>query len=243
MILMDIKDVNFKSVDFWFKGKNELIDILIKKVAMKKKIKILNVGCGTADDLNVLLKYGDVTLVDKNKSVLELIKNKSIKKYIGDGRNLRFKDGSFDIVLMFDVLEHIKEDDIAIKEAHRVLKNCGYFIFIVPAFQFLFSSHDRALDHYRRYNINEIREKLNNLFEIQEIGYWNFILFVPIALSRLIKKSSQENVRIEIPSSFIRKILGKILEIDNLLIKKDFHLPFGLSIYGIARKVNTDDIK
>ena len=146
-----------------------------------------------------------------------------------------FTSEKFDFVVMFDVLEHIEDDMSVIKEVHRILKNDGYFVIIVPAFNFLYSSHDRILKHFRRYGSNEIIEKLRS-FSINETGYWNFFLFLFIAFVRLIKKDSRTNIHIfNIPHTILW-IFGRILMLENMLIKKGFRLPFGLSIYCIAKK-------
>ena len=162
---MDYKDLQAGQTNenFWFKAKNDLIDILIKKVCKnKKQLKILNIGAGTGDDLEVLSKYGKNYMVDIDKNALSIIENKLCEeKKVADACKLPYNDNFFDVVVSFDVFEHIINDKKSVDEVYRVLKNGGVLIFTVPAFQSLFSSHDKALQHQRRYNKKSVKDLLS----------------------------------------------------------------------------------
>ena len=221
---------------FWFKGKRDLISNLFKENLTKKNIKILSIGVGTGDELRVLNKFGKIYIVDINKKALDLIPKKLYyKKKVCNAVKLSFKDKIFDVIVAFDVFEHIKEDKLAIKEIYRVLKNKGFLFFSVPAFQFLYSSHDKALNHYRRYSKNRLKNLLKNFKKI-DLYYWNFFLFPLIALIRLIKKKSKPKVDKDQINPFLDSLFFKLLKIENLLISKKIHLPFGVSIFGIYKK-------
>jgi ubiquinone/menaquinone biosynthesis C-methylase UbiE len=233
---MDYKDfkAGHTSETFWFKAKKDFIDIILSK-NIKKNSKILNIGCGTGDDLRIISKYGTLYLLDSDKKALDLIKEKSYKKIVGDACHLKFPSNFFDVIVIFDVLEHIVDDRIAVKEMYRVLKEKGLLIFTVPAFQCLFSSHDVALEHKRRYN----KKRLNVLFKefkIKEIGYWNFSTFFPLAVLRILKKGSKPKVDAMSMPKLLDLFLYKIMSLENKLIKSGIKMPFGLTIYGICNK-------
>jgi SAM-dependent methyltransferase len=104
--------------------------------------------------LKVLSKYGEVYVIDVERQVLKFLgKYKEFYKEakILDVCKLNYPS-FFDIDVALDVLEHIEDDKKAIEQIYRVLSPKGIFIFTVPAFQFLFSSHDRFLEYKRRYN-------------------------------------------------------------------------------------------
>ncbi len=236
---MDYKDYQEgASQDFcWFKAKNELIAVLLKKLKTKKKLKILNLGAGTGDDLPILSGFGDIYVIDTDHNALKLISDKFIaEKKISDACDIDYPQGFFDLVVAFDVLEHIKDDGLAISEINRVLKPEGFFIFTVPAFNFLFSSHDRNLNHHRRYNKKTISNLLSDL-KCKELGYWVFTLFVPIALQRMMKDNefSQASDFVKLPTS-VNNLFYNILKIENWIIKHEIPLPVGLTIYGIYQK-------
>lgn len=152
--------------------------------------------------------------------------------------SIPFKDGFFDEVVAFDVLEHIEDDGKAVQEIRRVLKDNGSLIFTVPAFNFLFSSHDRALNHFRRYNTHMIHHLLRNFTRIY-VSFWVFSLFIPVALQRMVKKN-EANPRVHYSSlpAFINAIFYKILTIENWLIQKGVSLPFGTTLCGVYKKVS-----
>lgn len=236
---MDYKDLQAGQTKefFWFKAKNDLIDILIKKVCWnRKQLKILNIGVGTGDDLNIFKKYGKNYIIDINKDALSAIDNKLCeKKGIADACNLPFNNDFFDVVVSFDTFEHIKNDKESVSEIYRVLKKNGVLIFTVPAFQFLFSSHDKAVHHQRRYNKKSIRTLLFK-FNL-EIFFWNSLLFIPFATMRMLKKGSKPKVdQMNLPS-WLNILFFHLLKIDNLLIRRGISMPIGLSIVGYGYKL------
>ncbi len=221
----------------WLRGKKDLIKILLSRLTKSKKgkLRILNIGAGSGYDLEVLNKYGEVYVIDISKDVLKLVpKELCIEKKAADACNIPYRNNFFDIVVSFDVFEHIYDDKKAVSESNRVLKKDGYLVFSVPAYPFLFSSHDRALDHKRRYS-KKILRKLLEKFHGLELNYWNSVLFPQIALLRILKKKSSKADHIKFPK-IIHSFFYSIFKIENSLIKNGVQLPFGLSIIGYCRK-------
>ncbi|MBU0979765.1 MAG: class I SAM-dependent methyltransferase [Nanoarchaeota archaeon] len=226
------------STNFWHRCKNDLIGILMSKATGGKarRLKILNIGVGTGDDLKVLNRYGDNYIVDINKEALDLIdRSLYLKKAVADACRLPYEDGFFDIVVSFDVFEHIEDDKSAAAEAFRVLKKGGTMLFSVPAFPVLFSSHDKAAEHKRRYDKRMLRQ-LFNRFGNTRLYYWNSILFLPWAALRLMKKRSKPKLEYMRSPSALNRLFYPILRIDNYLIKNRISPLFGLTIIGHCRK-------
>ena len=234
---MDYKDfiAGQTEQNFWFRGKKNLINVLMSKVK-GKTLKILDIGAGTGIDLKILNKYGDVYVIDINQKALDLIpENLYIEKKLCDVRNLSYPDEYFDVVCSFDVFEHVEEDFKAVSEVRRVLKKGGYLVFTVPAFQFIFSSHDKALNHFRRYSEITILNLLRNFKKIK-ISYWNSLLFLPVSLMRIMKKRSEPKLDFFNLPNLLEKIFVRLLKIENRLINSGFKLPFGLSLVGYCIK-------
>lgn len=236
---MDYKDYETtpSEAGFWWRAKNQMIDMLMLECCKgRTDLKILNLGSGTGSDLKILNKYGKVYVVDIEKKALRLIpKELCHKKKIANACKLPYKNNFFDTVVSFDVFEHIKDDYKSVSEVKRVLKKNGVLIFSVPAFQFLFSSHDRALDHKRRYN-KKMLKKLFAEFNELNMSYWNFALFFPVALMRLLKKKSKAKVELRAMPKIIDYILFSLLTIENQLMKYKISPFVGLSIKGFCRK-------
>ncbi len=237
---MDYKDylAGISKSNFWFRAKEDLISTLLQEnlKSSRKNLKILSLGAGTGEELSLLGKFGDVYVVDIEKKALDLIPKKLYKeKKICDACNLVYTDNFFDLIVVFDVFEHIKNDKLAVNECRRVLKKGGLLIFSVPAFQFIYSAHDKALEHKRRYSKNKLKI-LFKKFNKTKIFYWNFILFLPLAISRLVKRNSKPKVDNPDFNYFIDAIFYKILKLENFLIKKNFKIPPGITIFGVYTK-------
>ncbi len=236
---MDYRDCKggHKKDNFWHKAKSDLIQNLMEKVCQdKKELRILNLGAGTGDDLGILNKFSKNYVVDVDEKALSVIPDiLCVEKKLADACNLPYENNFFDLAVSFDVFEHVEDDHKAVGEVYRVLKQNGILVFTVPAFQFLFSSHDKALEHYRRYSIKNIKNLLSS-FSNPKIFFWNSVLFIPIVVSRIMKKRSEPKVdRMNLPN-WLNTLFYKLLLMDGFLIKKNISMPFGISIVGFCRK-------
>ena len=241
---MDLNDYKtFKRIckDYWwFKGKRDLLHRLLKKYSTNKQNLILDVGVGTGEDIGILEKFGEVKCIDTEKELLNILPKKySDKVIIGDITEYEFKDEEFDIIVVLDVLEHIKDDKKAVQNLHRILKKKGILITTVPAYQSLYGPMDRHEQHYRRYYAKRFKKLFKGKFKILNFSYWNFFLFFPLATLKLFKKffskkESSSDFK-ELPS-LINKLFFTGLKIENYLIGKKVCLPWGISIVCVMRK-------
>ncbi len=232
---------------FWYKARKNLIDYLLNKKLknFSKKRKILDIGCGTGTELNVLKKYGQVTALDMDITALNIIKKENCNIVEGNIENIELAKENYDCICCFDILEHINNDEKVLKKIYSALKPGGYLLFTVPAFGYLFSTHDKYSGHIRRYTKKDLQIKLNNnYFKKINLGFWNFFLFIPIALIRIIKKViflnllTTKNYTTDAKplNKYINSLLYYILDTENALIRKNIPLPFGLTIFGSAKK-------
>ena len=108
----------------------------------------------------------------------------------------------------------------------------------VPAFNFLFSNKDVALKHFRRYRKSNLKDLLNKKFKIEKLSYFNFLLFIPIALSILIlkiKKTKFIKFAETTPANYLNSTLKNIFSFEKYLLRF-FNFPFGVSIIALAKK-------
>jgi len=221
---------------FWFKGKRGLIEVLLGKVPATGTLKILNAGAGTGDDISVIKAFGDVYVVDTLAEALEMVPAELVaEKKVGDVTALDYPDGFFDIVLAFDLLEHVEHDAEAVSELHRVLKPGGHFLFTVPAFNSLLSEHDRRLGHYRRYNMKTLDTLLGD-FDCAARGYWMTFLFPLLLVARLtegLRRSSDSFPHIP---ALVNSLFCRVLGLENRMVRAGIRMPVGATIYGICTK-------
>jgi SAM-dependent methyltransferase len=239
---MDYKDVLSGQIkdNFWSMAKRDLINLILQQHAPISRYtdppKILNIGAGVGDDLSVISEYGRVYVVDIDNEALKLIRdNNCVEKRLASINALPYPAETFDIVTCFDVFEHVEEDRAAFQEIHRVLKIGGLLVFTVPAFQALYSGHDRALKHVRRYDYKEILHRVTGL-KIVFLSYWNCILFGPISVWRILRKNSIPREDLVSFSRILNLFLFWLLHIENKILQHNLKLPFGLSIFGICER-------
>ncbi len=159
------------------------------------------------------------------------------KAVLGRAEDLPVETGEVDLVTAFDVLEHLSDENRVIEEWGRVLRSGGLLFISVPAYQSLFGPHDRALGHFRRYNLPPLIKLLQtNGFSIIFSSYFFCLTFPLFWLQRiLVKKSSQTSVQYVAVPKWINNFLigaGK-LESWWLSFAK---FPFGSSIVVLAQK-------
>lgn len=238
---------NISDLYFWYQARKILIDDLLKSKLgnFSPDRKILDIGCGTGTELEILKKYGQVSGLDIDDSALNIIKTHGCLTIKGDIESIHLEKDSFDCICCFDVLEHLRNDQAVLEKIYASLRPDGYIFFTAPTFSFLFSTHDKFSGHLRRYSRKELQTKLFTAgFQNIDLNYWNFLLFFPIALIRFIKKiifintlkAQKFSTDAKPLNSLLNKFLFLLLNLENLAIKNNIRFPFGLTIFGSAKK-------
>jgi len=233
---------------WWYVGRRAILESFLEGIIQnpKSKIqnpKILDVGCGTGGNLEMLEKFGAAEGVDVSAAALEFCKSKGLKVHKGLAENLPFEDESFDLVTALDVVEHLDDDIVGLKEMNRVLKKDGRTLIFVPAFMWLWGVQDDVSNHRIRYTKKQIIERLEKAgFKIERATYANITFFAPILGGRTlmkvtgIKPESENNVNV----SALNGVFGKIFGAERFFLK-NFNFPFGVSIVIVAKKTKQTD--
>jgi len=214
----------------------------LELICKKGRNIILNVGCGTGEDLEIISKFGKTIAMDISKETLsKVVQSDTIQLIRGDAENLPFREDVFDIVLMLDVIEHLENDEKSVQQVFTVMNGGGHLIISVPAIPLLFSGHDVGLGHLRRYTKKAFLNLVNNRFIIKRFTYWNTFLFPPIMVFRLMKKivyirRTNKTSDIWKLHPCLNKIFLSVLRLENTLIKNNINLPFGVSLIGVFKK-------
>ncbi len=234
---------------WWFKARLNILEfILQKKIPKNEPLKILNGGAATGATSIMLKKYGEVQSLEYDKDcaafLADILKEEISCESLTD---LPFSEKTYDLVCAFDVIEHIEDDNKAVSEIHRVLNDDGYVFFSVPTFQILWSEHDEINHHFRRYRLNELEELLKaNGFELVYGSYFNFILFFPILLVRVLskmlpKKKTDKSTGSDFEkfssNDFLNRMLYKVFSMELTFLKWNIKLPLGVSAMIIGKKI------
>jgi SAM-dependent methyltransferase len=231
----------FEKSHWWLLKRRELIVQWISK--FPKDVAILDIGCSSGVLLTDLKNRGYCKLhgIDVSGNAVALAREHGHRSaQVMDGGNVTFEDESFDVVIASDCLEHIEDDKRALYHWHRILKPGGTLILFVPAFMFLWSTHDVVNHHRKRYSNRELVNLAQSAgFKIERKGFWNFFLFPGIALIRLLlfllPNSSNQDYKLNQPSAFINSVLANIITVENRLLRH-VDLPIGISTYVVVRK-------
>ncbi|MFA4015136.1 MAG: hypothetical protein RUDDFDWM_000209 [Candidatus Fervidibacterota bacterium] len=215
--------------------------MLLNSVEKHRCRIILDVGCGTGGNLELLSSYGVCIGIDISPLALSICKKHWDGNLIcADASSLPFRNCSVDLVAALDVLEHLQDDVAALSEFWRILKPNGLLIMTVPAFMFLWSGHDVALRHFRRYTMSELKMKLRKAgFVTQKLSYAICPLLPFVFIFRKLQLIAQHNMKkhtalIELPKP-LNEALIAMLQLEATLLKY-IDLPFGVSLICKAIK-------
>ena len=214
------------------------VESVIKEVIYYHKgHTVLDIGCGDS--------YLDYKLIEEVKDIKKVYGiDIHAKEEIHDGKYStvndykKLKNKKFDTVLMFDVLEHIEDDSKFLEDTViPLLKDKGRIIMTVPAYQKLFSNHDRELKHFRRYNVKMVKEFSSKLgFYIINHHYFYASLLPFRFLTKLFGGDNKVNEWKYDEKHILTKLMRDILNLDYKVCKKMNKLSFGLSLFIVLEK-------
>lgn len=238
---------------WWFVGRRAILESFLRTIvanrsgavatldadkSVRAPLRILDVGCGTGANLEMLSQFGSAEGVDVSDEALEFCRRKGLAVQKGLAEKLPYADETFDITTALDVVEHLDDDIAGLKEMHRVTKTGGYSLIFVPAFMWLWGVQDDISHHRIRYTRKEIVERLEKAgYTVERATYANFTFFAPILGGRTlmkltgIKPDSENNINV----SALNGLFGKIFSAERHILK-NLDFPFGVSIVIVARK-------
>ncbi|MGI4789635.1 MAG: class I SAM-dependent methyltransferase [Janthinobacterium lividum] len=241
----------FEDRYWWFVARRHLITSLLEtQYERTGKLRILDIGCGTGKMLDDLKPFGEVIGADFSPEALQFCVTRGVPAELAraDVRRLPFADSSFDVVTAMDIIEHIDDDKAASSEIFRVLKPGGRLLVTVPAFPSLWSEHDDALHHYRRYTSPRLKDLFQRVgLHVEKISYTVTTLFVPIWIFRQIsnllpqkRTDGEKKANLINFSGPVNQALLSLSQWETRLLQT-LSLPFGVSVVCIAHKPDTEN--
>jgi len=229
---------------WWYRGRRALVRAALDRFAPPRRpLEILDLACATGMSFRFLADYGDIRGIDISEETIRLCGQRGIDRIVrGDALRLPFADASFDVVLALDAFEHFEDDAAAMAEVHRVIRPGGLLVATVPAFMALWSPHDEAYHHHRRYRRGQFRERLERAgFVTERMSYSSMALFLPVlALRRLrrLRRAPVEDATSDfaVPMPWPLEPLAELITRTEVAVEKHVDLPFGVSLYGVLRK-------
>ena len=236
---------------WWFQARRDIVLSLIHRYTRLTErqaecLKICDLGVGTGRLLSELSPFAEVYGIDQSEGALKAARRRGLDN-VYKGRlsdQVPFHESTFDIVLLLDVLEHIKDDQAALTKGISLLKENGTMICTVPAYRILWSTHDTDHGHQRRYLKRQFRQLFNEAgAEPLLLSYFNFFLFLLAVIQRLSEKllprsAGEKNQFVKTPCAPLNLILKRIFAAERFVLPFS-SLPFGLSLVAVVRKKNS----
>jgi SAM-dependent methyltransferase len=240
---------------FWFRARNNLIAAAVGQVTEGRgtHLRVLEVGCGNGNVLRVLKQLcpdGVVVGLDLFEEGLNHARERCDCVLVpGDILEAPFADGSFDLIGMFDVLEHLPDDLKALRALHALLAPGGAVVLTVPACASLWSYFDEIGGHYRRYSAGELVQKLVETgFEVSYQTYFMFTIFPLVWAARCWRANRPGSRSSKAADPYARamrelqirpgvnELLMRLLSWETWWIRHRRRLPIGTSLLAVARK-------
>lgn len=228
---------------WWYRGVRALLRAWLARYA-PRDARLLDAGCGTGANLELLQQYGDTRGVDISEQAIEFCRARGIaptRLLLASVSELPFPDNFFDLTISFEVICNIPDDQRACDELARVLKPGGRLIVQVPAYQWLWSQHDVVVGHQRRYSARELRAKLTRAgMAIERLTYANALMFPTIAARRLWHRvlDSTQPMRSDLAPlpRALNALLSALFVLEMQWVARA-DVPCGVSVVAVARKI------
>ncbi len=232
---------------WWFVGMRKIVAALLDGALPAEPLRVLDAGCGTGLMLSWLRRYageGQIYGLDYSAAALRFSARRGERLLVqGSIAAIPFPDACFDLVTSFDVLDSFAAQDAGAPcgELARVLKPGGALLVRVPAYQFLYGRHDRAVHTKHRYTAAEMKRRLEHEgLTVVRLTYANTLLFPVAVVWRMLTRAEHGE-----PQSDVRPLPGLIRWLNSVLVGlltleaaslRVLRLPIGLSMMALARK-------
>jgi len=233
----------------WSVARRDILVRLLEKSGLERSARIVEFGCSGGLLLGRLTQagYHSTTGVEASQTAVALCQSRGISNIMTTDEALeRLAPSSFDCVIASDVLEHIEDERAALVEWNRLLAPQGKLIIFVPAFSMLWSRHDVINQHYRRYTLWQLSERVQAAgFVIEDSGYWNWALFFPTAAARVTASiraalmpptPDAEHDRFAELRPGLNAVVREWMLLENRLMARGARFPLGMSTWVIASK-------
>jgi SAM-dependent methyltransferase len=213
---------------WWYRERRKLLAGMIAGLTPGTA---LDVGAAGGGNTRVLRQHGwQASALEYGDTGAAICTARGVPVIRGDATRLPVGDGTLDLVTAFDVLEHLDDDKSAVQGVHQALRPGGTFLVAVPCDPRLWSAHDVAVGHVRRYTRPELESLLSSAgFEIEDVRSWMVLLRPVVAMRRRAREGSD----LDDPAGWLNTALGAVVAVERVLPVR--RLP-GVSLFLRARR-------
>jgi SAM-dependent methyltransferase len=226
---------------WWYRGRRRIILAELDRLPLPSAARVLDAGCGSGRTLQELVRYGVVEGIELNPQAAEMAAGRGYGEVkVGRLEELPWDEDTFDLIACLDVIEHTPDDGVTFRELRRVCKPGGWLLVTVPAYQSLWSAHDEANHHYRRYARRSLREAAQRSgWHVQRMTSFNSLLLAPAAAVRLAQRgrrhTNSHSANLELGPDWLNGALERPLQAEARWLARGRTLPVGLSLLALLR--------
>jgi SAM-dependent methyltransferase len=226
---------------WWYRGRRRVLERAIERLGLPTGAHILDAGCGSGRNMIELARHGVVTGVELSGTSVQLARERGVGEVLeGSVMDMPFDEGSFDLTVSLDVIEHLEDDVGALRELRRVTKPGGALLVTVPAYQWLWSGHDEINHHHRRYSRRTLLAAAESAgWHPESSAHFNSLL-LPVAillraLERFKPSTTKSSLDLWIPPAPLNWALRQPLNLEAAVIGRGGPMPAGLSLLAVFR--------
>jgi SAM-dependent methyltransferase len=225
---------------WWFTARHRILEGVIERIVKPPTdARILELGAGTGHNLSMLARFGRVEASELDPGARKLASERLGRPVVEAALPdlSMFPAAAYDLIALLDVLEHVPDDGGSLAAIKERLKPGGALLLTVPINPWMWSAHDVAHHHHRRYRKREIRKLAEEAgYKIELLSPFNSLLFPPIAAVRLAGKlTGKDDSDDAMPSAPVNKALDLIFGLERELVGR-VPLPFGVSLVAVLRR-------
>ena len=223
---------------WWYRGRRRIVADAVAMLELPDDAQILDAGCGSGRNLELLAAFGAVTGLEPSSASLSVARGRRLGCVVeGSIESIPLPDASFDLATSLDVIEHV-DDVTALRELRRVVRPGGFLLITVPAYPALWGPHDELNHHRRRYTRSSLlRAAALAGWEPLRTTHFNSLLLGPAALLRLRERGSPRvrdgSSDFDRTPAWLNGLLERPLLVEAALLRTNRSIPVGLSLMAV----------
>jgi SAM-dependent methyltransferase len=227
---------------WWYRGRRRIVRVEIETLDLPAEARLLDAGCGAGQTLDLLSEFGSAIGIDLDAESVARAAARGHQALVAALPDLPFADRTFHACTCLDVLEHIPDDEAALAELARVTTPGGSLVVTVPAYEALWSDHDVANEHVRRYRARMLKPLARRTgWAIERVSYFNTVLLAPAAMVRLAGRFRRrprplEHSDLHLTPAALNGALELPLRLEAAVLRSGGRLPAGLSVLAVMTR-------